>query len=295
MGTNLNWRGEFRASLGHFERTLSLYVPEAHRRMISVMGFDARETALAYSTCVLFILGYPVRALSRSREALSWARELNYPHAMVHSLISISVYNVVRCADTEAEGTLAEAIALAEEHRLSFWLSFSRILLGRMLALRGETARGLALSRKRLADFRAAHGGLYMPFNLALIAQTCEYAGQIDDALDLLVEALETVETTGERQTEAELYRLKGEWLLAYRRKHREAEECLERAISVARRQDAKMFELRAGTSLARLWRDQGKRNEARELLAPVYGWFTEGFDTRDLKEAKALLQELAA
>ncbi len=108
-----------------------------------------------------------------------------------------------------------------------------------------------------------------------------------------MADALDTVERTGERQSEAELHRLKGEWLLAHRRQRGEAEACLKRAIAVARGQDAKMFELRAAMSLARLWGDQGRRGEAHDLLAPIYDWFTEGFDTLDLKEAKAVLDEL--
>jgi predicted ATPase len=295
MGANLYWRGEFRASLGHLERALSLYVPEAYRPMMSVVGFDARSVALSYSTCVLFILGYPSRALSRSRDTLSWARELNYPHALVHSLNTISTYNLVRCTDTEAKAMLEEQVALAEEHRISFWLPFATLMLGRVLALQGETARGLGLSRKSFADMTATHQALFTPFNLALIAQTCESVGQIDEALDLLADALEAVERTGERHSEAELHRLKGEWLLVHRRQPGEAEDSLKRALAVARRQDAKMFELRAATSVARLWRDQGKRHEARDLLAPVYGWFAEGFDTLDLKGAKALLDELSS
>jgi predicted ATPase len=184
---------------------------------------------------------------------------------------------------------------LAMEHRISFWIPFANLMLGRVLVVRGELTRGLALSRKSLADMTATHQGLLRPFSLALIAQSCECAGRTDEALDLLTDALETVERTGERQSEAELHRLRGEWLLAHRQERDQAEDCLERAISVARCQNAKMFELRAAVSLARLWRDQGKRDEARDLLAPVYGWFTEGFDTRDLKEAKALLGELVA
>ena len=140
----------------------------------------------------------------------------------------------------------------------------------------------------------AMGSALFRPFQLGQIAQVCESMGQNDEALDLLAEALEIVERTGERQNEADLRRLRGEWLIAHRPAERaDAEASLHQALAVARRQSAKTWELRASTSLARLWRDQGKRTEARDLLAPIYGWFTEGFDTPDLKEAKALLEEL--
>jgi predicted ATPase len=148
--------------------------------------------------------------------------------------------------------------------------------------------------RKNIADATAMGFVLYMPLKLGLVAQICESMGEIGEALDLLGEALEIVERTGERQNEAELHRFRGEWLTAHRPAEQEGEASLHRALAVAHRQHAKLFELRASTSLARLWRDQGKRTEAHDLLAPIYGWFTEGFDTPDLKEAKALLDQLA-
>jgi class 3 adenylate cyclase/tetratricopeptide (TPR) repeat protein len=294
MGAGFYWLGEFRASREHLERALSLYVPAVHRSMVSVVGFDARAAPLSNLSYVLFILGYPDQALSRSRQALSWARELGHPHVLVHSLIMISIYNLVRRAGTETKEALDELVSLTAEHRFQFWMPRANLMLGRAVALQGEVTRGLALMKLSFAEETArTHHGLFRPFNLALIAQTCESTGQVDEALGLLAEALDTVERTGERQSEAELYRLKGEWLLAHRQQRDDAEACLTRAISVAHRQGAKMFELRAAMGLARLWGDQGKRAEARELLAPVSSWFTEGFDTPDLKEAKALLEEL--
>jgi class 3 adenylate cyclase len=169
-----------------------------------------------------------------------------------------------------------------------------RLLGAISLSERGETAEGLARARQAFADYGAT-GGRNTRW-LWLIAYCCQRAGEIDEALELLAKGLETAKATGEKWVEAELLRRKGELLAAHRPAlSHEAEACFQRALVVAREQEAKLFELRASISLARLWRDQGKREEARELLAPVYGWFTEGFDTRDLKEAKALLEELAA
>jgi predicted ATPase len=165
---------------------------------------------------------------------------------------------------------------------------------GYVLAGRDETGAGLALARKGWADWKATRSKYHETYYLGLLAQTCERADQTDEALDLIDTALATADRMGERWFEAELHRLQGEWLAAHRRKERQrSESCFHRAIDVARSQDATMFELRASTSLARLWCDQGIRTEARDLLAPIYGWFTEDFDTRDLKEAKALLDEL--
>ena len=157
----------------------------------------------------------------------------------------------------------------------------------------GDVAEGISLLRSGSSAYRATGAEMWMPYYIALLARACEIAGQIEEALTLLDDALQIVERTGERWFAAELNRHKGQLLL--RQGHSEAaEELYRKALSIAEEQEAKLWELRAAVSLARLRRDQGRRAEARDLLAPVYGWFTEGFDTPDLKEAKALLDELA-
>jgi predicted ATPase len=149
------------------------------------------------------------------------------------------------------------------------------------------------LLRNASIAYRATGAGLWIPYHTALLAEACEVAGQIDEALSLMDEALQIVERTGERWFAAELNRHKGQLLL--RQGHSEAaEELYRKALSIAQEQEAKLWELRAAVSLARLRRDQGRHTEARDLLAPVYRWFTEGFDTADLREAKTLLDELA-
>jgi predicted ATPase len=158
----------------------------------------------------------------------------------------------------------------------------------------GQDRQGLAQLRQGLAALRATGAALRLPYYLSLLAEACGHTGQAAEGLTLLAEALGRVHTAAEAWTEAELHRLKGELLLSWSADtHTEAEACLHQALAVARRQHAKAWELRAAMSLARLWQQQGKRAEAHELLAPVYEWFTEGFDTADLQEAKALLEEL--
>lgn len=189
---------------------------------------------------------------------------------------------------------LDELISLAAEQRFQFWLTVADILRGHALCACGETRAGLALARKGLADQIAGGSHLNETCYLGLLAQSCERAGEVDEALVLLATALETAEATGERWFEAELYRLKGTWLMTHRRgDQEEAEAYLLRAMSVARGQNAKMLELRAATNLCRFWRDQGKRAEGNRLLTGVYGWFIEGFDTTDLQDARALLEEV--
>jgi class 3 adenylate cyclase/predicted ATPase len=292
-GSSLYWLGEFVAARDQLEHALRLYDPEAHRTMIAIGGFDSRSTALSNLSYVLFILGYPDAALLQSRRALSWARELNHPHVLIHALSMASCYNLARGAVEAAEDVTRESLDLAAEQGFHFWAARARVVQGLVLAERGEKPRGLALARKCLAD-KAPVSALWRPFYLGFMAKACDAIGQGDEALDLLAEALKIAENTGERHYEAELHRLRGECLATHRHgQQAEAETSYLRAMTVAQRQQAKLWELRASLSLARLWRDQGKRTEARELLAPIYGWFTEGFEMPDLMEANALLSEL--
>ena len=174
------------------------------------------------------------------------------------------------------------------------FLGVGHIMRGWCLGAVGQAAEGIPLLVQGIAIRRAAGTNLLLPFFLTTLAEVYGMAAQPKEGLNWLAEAAEVVETTRDRWAEAEMHRMRGTLLLSMH-EHAAAEDSYHEALAVARRQNAKFWELRAATSLARLWRDQGKREEARDLLAPVYGWFTEGFDTRDLKEAKALLDELAA
>jgi predicted ATPase len=183
-------------------------------------------------------------------------------------------------------------VAIAIEQGFAFWRAYGTICSGWIKVQNGDGAEGLSLLRDGLGAYRATGGETYMPHHIDLLARACEITGQVEEAVILLNDALQIVERTGERWFAAELNRHKGHLLL--RQGHTEAaEELYRKALSIAQAQQAKLWELRAATSLARLRRDQGRRSEALDLLAPIYGWFTEGFDTPDLKEAKALLEEL--
>ena len=181
---------------------------------------------------------------------------------------------------------------LADEHRFPVWLAQAEIMRGYVLAARGEAAQGIALGRQGLAERSATGSTWNHTYYVALLANSYGSAGQVDVALDLLTGALETATRTGERWFEAEIHRHIGEWLMA-QAQHAEAEARFQSALAVAREQKARFWELRAATSLARLWSKQKKRSEARDLIAPVYGCFTEGFDTPDLKDAKAVLEDV--
>jgi predicted ATPase len=201
----------------------------------------------------------------------------------------------------QATQEMAEAtIALSTEHGFPHWLAQGVIYRGWALAEQGQREEGIAQMREGLAAWRAVGAEMGRPYYLALLAEVHGEEGQAEAGLALLAEALATIKETRECNYEAELYRLKGELLLMMGDEteaevsFHQAESCFQHAIEVARRQSAKSWELRAATSLSRLWKKQGRREEARQLLAEIYGWFTEGFDTPDLKEAKALLEELS-
>ncbi len=188
----------------------------------------------------------------------------------------------------------AVAIALCTEQRFAYYLAWGTTMQGWVQVAQGQDEEGLAQMRHGLAALRATGASLRLPYYLALLAEACGRTGQAAEGLTLLAEALAQVHNTGEAWMEAELHRLKGELLLSLSTDHQaEAEGCLRQALAVASRQQAKMLELRVATRLGRLWQQQSKRAEARELLASIYGWFTEGFDTANLQEARALLVAL--
>ena len=238
----------------------------------------------------LWFLGYPDQALATSDEAVSWARELSHPFSLA---FAFHYATQVRCVRREAYDT-APLMTLTNEQGFVYWSALGMIAEGWMLAAQGATAAGIARIRQGLAAHCATGAALYTSAQLGILAEVHGKAGEPEEGLRVLAEALALVDRSKEAYSAAELQRLKGELLLQRNRADEPAAEAAYRtAIKIAQAQQARSWELRAATSLARLWRDQGKRAQAHDLLAPVYGWFTEGFDTADLKDAKALLDEL--
>jgi predicted ATPase len=244
-----------------------------------------------YSAIVLVCLGYSDQALSNSAAAAVEARGLD-PISLATSMAMRSrLLSLVR--DDMALGEQADQlVSFTIEQGFRQWHAQGTIYRGWVQARNGNVAEGMPLLRSGIIAFRASGTKAWLPHFLALRASACDLAGEAEEGLSLLDEAMQIVDRTGERWLEAELYRLRGQLLL--RRGHAEAAETRYReALRIAREQEPKLWELRAAVSLARLCRDQSRRAEARDLLAPVYGWFSEGFGTPDLKEAKALLDEL--
>jgi predicted ATPase len=258
-------------------------------------GHDPGVCCLSHGACVLWFLGYPDQALQRIHEALTLGQELAHPHSLAIALHFAAQLHQLRREGQAARERAELEIARAGEQGSAQWLARGTILRGWALAWQGQGAEGLAQMCQGLSACRATGTEMNRTYFLALLAEGYRGTAEVQEGLSVLAEALAAAHNRGERYCEAELHRLKGELLLVQSTdQHAEAEACFHQALAIARRQQARSLELRAAMSLGRLWQQQGKRMEAHALLAPIYGWFTEGFDTADLQEARALLEALA-
>jgi predicted ATPase len=299
LGQTLFSLGELISSRSHLEQGLTLYNPQQHGVYVSHYGQDVGVGCRRYEAWALWILGYPDQAVTKSREALTLAQELAHPLSRGFALWWSAVVQQYCRRGPAAQERAEAAITLSAEQGFTQILAHGTILRGWALAEQGQEEEGIQQIHQGMAAARATGTESYRPYHLALLAEAHGKAGQAEEGLATLAEALTVVDNTGERFYEAELYRLRGTLTLQSKvqgpksKVEEAAEEYFLKAIEIARRQYAKSLELRAVMSLSRLWRQQGKREEARQLLAEIYNWFTEGFDTKDLQEAKALLEEL--
>jgi class 3 adenylate cyclase/predicted ATPase len=295
LGMTLYFLGDLMAARSHLEQGVRLYDPEQHRGHAALYGRDPGVDCQAYAALTLGLLGYPEQALARMHTALTLAEQLAYPLSQGWVLAFTAWLHQFHRAERLTQEWSEAAIVLAHEHGFPQVSAMGRILHGWARAMQGAGAAGVAEMHQGLAVWRATGTEIARPSYLALLAEWYGRAGQGARGLDVLAEARAAAQHRQERFYEAELYRLEGELLLAQSvDRVAEAATCFQHALTIARQQQARWWELRAAISLARLWQ-KGKRGEARELLAPVYGWFTEGFDTADLQEAQALLEELAS
>jgi predicted ATPase len=282
--------GRFALSRSHLEEALAVYDPISQRSLLHQGG--PQGASQAYLGNVLFCLGFPDRALAHSKDAIAEARKLAHPPSLAVNL-TISSRLLSLIGDNAFLGDCAdELVAIAMEQGFAYWGAQGTIYRGLVKVRTGDVTEGISLLRSGSAAYRATGAVAWMPHYIALLASACEIAGQIDEAVTLLDDALQIVGGTGERWLAAEMNRHKG--LLLLQQGHAEAaEELYCEALGIAKAQEAKLWELRTSVAFAQLRCDQGRRAEAFDLLAPVYGWFREGFDTPDLKEAKILLDEL--
>jgi predicted ATPase len=294
LGATLYSLGAVAAALTHYAQGMALYDFQQHRAAAFLYGDDAGVVCCIHAARALWLLGYPDQGLARNEEAVTLAQQIGHPSSLGFALSFAAVFHQlcrqVRCTQERAEA----ATSIAQEQGFPQWRAQGSILRGWALAQLGQAKEGIEQLQQSMQAFRATGAEILRPYYLALLAEAHGAMGQPESGLTVLTEALTLVETTGQRWYASEIYRLKGALLLQQSSDNQaEAENCFHQAIAIAQDQQAKSFELRATTSMARLWQQQGKRQEAYDLLAPVYHWFTEGFDTADLKDAKALLEML--
>ena len=294
MGTTLGLTGNIAEARPRFDKALALCDPAEHRRLDTRLGVDSRITALSFRAWTLWLLGYPEAAQADIDYAVKEAREIGQASTLMLAL-GITSYTHILCRNHVAADALAdELVVLADKQGALLRKAEAVFHQGCALALTGRAADAVRTITSGVTAWRSTGATCWTPFQMWFLAHAHARLGQFDEAWRCIGEALAASEASKESWCDADIHRLAGDIvLLSGEPDTAKAEAYFERALAVARKQQAKSFELRAATSMARLWRDQGKRDKARELLAPVYGWFTEGFDTLDLREAKALLAEL--
>ncbi len=298
LGITSYWLGELTSARSHLDQAITWYDPQKHPRS-SVGTADPRVDFLTYAAWTLWRLGYPDQALKRSQEAMALATVLSHPFSLSYALMGIALLHLALREGKLAREEAEEVMSLSTEQGFPFWLPQATIVRGWALADQGQVEEGITQIQQGLAAYRNMGAETERKGFLPLLIATYAQGTQAEAGLSVLPESLDFVDKTGVRYYESDLYRLKGELTLqlqveSHKTQIKEAEACFLKAIEIAQKQQAKSPELRATMSLARLWQQQGKKTEARQILADVYNWFTEGFDTGDLREAKALLEELS-
>jgi predicted ATPase len=293
LGVTHFYLGAFRTARAHTAQGMALYNPQQHRTLaIHYGGTDPGVACRCYAAQVLCVLGYPDAAVQCNQEALRLAEDLQYPLSLAYALNQTLVLHQLRREGRAAQERAEEVMAFCSDQGFPQMMAMGTILRGWGRAEQGQAEEGIALIRQGLA-MNPKGIGLGGPPVLAQLAEAYGAAQRPEEGLALLAEAFRCVDQTEERWYEAELYRLQGALLLQQSAvPAAEAESHFLHALNIARQQQAKFFELRAAMSLSRLWQRQGKRDQAHELLVPIYRWFTEGFDTADLREAKSLLDD---
>jgi predicted ATPase len=296
VGTSLLFVGDPAKGRTHLDRALALYDPTQDGLLATRFGQDLRVVILSYRSLALWSLGYPKAAMVDSDQALRYARESCHAVTLIYALWHAALAQTVCKNYATASALLEEASALAEEKRAVFWKANATVLRGWVFAETGNASKAIQVTTTVMAAMRTTGATSMFPNWFACQASAYAELGRYNEAWRRISQAIAMIQATEEKRWEAEINRIAGEIALkSPEHAIGKTELYFERALAIAKQQQAKSWEVRAAMSMARLWRDQGKRDEARDLLAPVYGWFTEGFDTLDLKEAKALLDELDA
>ena len=288
------WLGRFREAQAHTDKVLEVYDEQTHGPQVWVYNHDAKNLCFIYASQYLWMLGYPDQAANVDLERAAQARRLGHPFLTAFGDVWGGGVWQLRADKTRHAKILQDVVALSKKQGFPLWEAAAYVYQGWWLTQEGNTTDGIALLKRAHEGWLATGAGNVGPYQRALLADAYSRDGNHEQAVNFIEAALERIQLVDERCHEAEVHRIKGDILLRVSPSDEGgAEACYFESIRVAQGQQAKSWELRTSTSLARLWQGQGKRKEAHDLLAPVYDWFTEGFDTKDLKEAKALLNQL--
>ncbi|MGH7965859.1 MAG: hypothetical protein ACRERD_29250, partial [Candidatus Binatia bacterium] len=304
QGPILFWLGEFAPARAHLEQAITLYNAQPSNSPSFPAGQDPGVACLSYAALVSWFLSYPDQALKRSAEALALAQKLSHPQSLAVALNFSALVRRNRRERQETQKLTKALVTLADEQGFPYWSAVGKTSLGWVLATQGQVEDGILQLQISQAAYRTVGIKVGWPYSFAILAEAYGKARQVEEGLSVLAEAFTLARSTGECCYEAELCRLKGHLTLQSKvqgskskvsnPQFEEAEDCFQQALTIARRQQAKSLELRAAVSLGQLWKQQGKKKQAYTMLADVYDWFTEGFDTPDLQDARALLTTLA-
>jgi predicted ATPase len=294
MGISWTCAGDIVQGRAHLDRAIALYDPVEHRPLATRFAVDIGVSILSFRSLALWCLGYPQAARTDGDQVLRHARECDHAAMLMHALANVPFTHLWSGNYAVANTLAQELVALADEKGAPLWKALGMMHQDSVSALTGKASHADQLTTSGITAYRSTGATMWIPLHLSYLAKVHAEREQFDEAWRTIHEATTVMETTMERSYEAEIRRTSGEIaLISPAPEVAKAEGYFERALAIARSQQAKSWELRAAMSMARLWRDQGKRQQAHDLLAPVYGWFAEGFDTLDLKEAKALLEQL--
>jgi predicted ATPase len=296
MAVSLLCTGDILQARLHSDRAAALHNPAEHRPVAARFGQDNGVAILAYRSLGSWLLGYPAASLADVESAVKAAREIGQAATLMFILTHTALTHLVSRNYAAAKGEAEELAAVAGDKGALFWKAIGTMAQGWVFALTGKASDAVDLLTSGLGAFRSTGSTLWIPLHMSCLAIAHRDLNRFDEAWRCISEAMTAIETTGERWYEAEVLRVGGEIaMMSPERDTAKAEMFFARALGVARQQQARSWELRAAMSMAQLWREQGHRDTARDLLAPVYNWFTEGFDTLDLRNAKALLNDLAS
>ena len=296
MGHTLLNEGDFNKAREHYDKGIALYDPREHRPLATRFGQDIRVAISSYRSLALWFLGFPEAALKDAESAVKYGRETGQAASLMFVLCVTDILYILCGKYSVATAQAQELVLVADEKGALLWKATGMMFEGCVSASTGKSSEAIERLNAGSIEYQSTGATLFMTWFLSYLTPAYVELGQFDEAWRLIREIMTAVQTNKESWWEADLHRIAGE--VALKSPEPDAAKAgayFERALAVARQQQAKSLELRAAMSLARLWRDQGKRQQARELLAPVYGWFTEGFDTLDLREARALLDQLAS